>query len=80
MWTLGLLKTIKDPKYIVYSDTKIVMIRDMYPKAKFHFLVVSKEEIVGIGNVSMKHISLLEHMQQKATAYVEKNFSNVNFK
>lgn len=80
MWSLGLLKTMKDPKYVVYSDQKIVMIKDMYPKAKHHFLVVCHEDISSLRNVNEKHIPLLEHMDRKAKEYVSKNVPNVEFR
>lgn len=80
MWTLGLLKTMKDPKYVVYSDHKIVMIKDVYPKAKHHYLVIPHEDIAGIKDVKSKHIPLLEYMEQKAKDYVTKNVSGIEFK
>lgn len=80
MWTLGLLKTMKDPKYVVYSDHKIVMIKDVYPKAKHHYLVISEEEIPGIKEVKPKHAPLLEHMERKAREYVSKHAPDVEFK
>ena len=80
MWSLGLLKTMKDPKYIVYKDQKIVMIKDMYPKAKHHFLVVPNEDISSIKAVTDKHIPLMEYMELKAKEYVAENISGINFR
>lgn len=80
MWSSGLLKTMKDPNFVVYSDEKIVIIKDMYPKAKYHFLITCNEDIPSIRNVNSKHLSLLEYMDQKAKEYVNKNLPNIDFR
>lgn len=80
MWSMGLLKTMKDPDCIVTSDAKIVMIKDMYPKAQHHFLMLPKEEISNLKKVTEKDIPLLEHMHETAKKYTLKHFPNVEFK
>lgn len=77
---MGLLKTMKDPNFVVFSDAKIVLIKDMYPKAKHHFLVLPKEEISNLKKVTEKDIPLLEHMHEKAKEYTLKHFPDVEFK
>lgn len=67
-WSLGLLDSMKDPDSIVKSSEKIVVIRDKYPKAKVHYLVLPHEEISSIYKLDRSHISLLEefgHMFKK---------------
>lgn len=71
---------MKDPKYMVFSDTKIVMIKDMYPKAEHHFLVLPHEEITNLKKVTEKDIPLLEYMFEKAKQYTSKHFPDVEFK
>ena len=80
MWSLGLLKTMEDPKYVVFKDEKIVIIKDMYPKAKHHLLVIPHEDIASIKVVNEKHIPLLEYMESKAKEYVANAFPGVNFR
>nr|CAD7433144.1 unnamed protein product [Timema monikensis] len=39
-WAFGLLTSMKDPKLLVEEDTKIVVIKDKYPKVKQGQVVV----------------------------------------
>lgn len=80
MWSQGLLQTIKNSDYVVYNDEQVVIIKDMYPKAKYHFLVVSNEDIAGIRDVNRTHLPLLQHMHTTAENYVKKNLPNIMFK
>lgn len=80
MWSLGLLKTMKNPEYVVFQDQKVVMIKDLYPKARHHFLVIPNEDIASIRMINENHIPLLEHMECKAKEYVAKVFPNINFR
>ncbi|CAH0547720.1 unnamed protein product [Brassicogethes aeneus] len=63
-WAMGLLNTMKDPKYIVKTDDLVTVIKDVYPKAKFHFLVIPKEDISNLKAVTSKHLDLLKHMEK----------------
>ena len=56
------------------------MIKDMYPKAQHHFLVLPKEEISNLKKVTEKDIPLLEHMHETAKKYTQQHFPNVEFK
>ncbi|XP_066147017.1 aprataxin [Euwallacea fornicatus] len=78
-WALGLLKTMNDPKYIIKTDDQITMIKDMYPKAQHHFLVLPKQDISSLKAVTVKHLSLLKHMENIARAYVREKFKYSNF-
>lgn len=71
-WSLGLLKTMKDPKYIVETDTLITIIKDVYPKAKFHYLVLPNERMNSIREINKNHLSLLKHMDIVARELVKK--------
>ena len=69
-WSKGLLTSMQDPSMIVTSDDQTVMIRDMYPKAKHHYLVLPREDIPSMKDLNTSHVPLLEHMLQVATEYV----------
>lgn len=58
-WSLGLLESMKDPRAIVKETENIVVIRDKYPKAKTHYLALSRENIDSIYNLNKTHIELL---------------------
>ena len=44
-WSMKLLDTMKDPNMVVNEDDKTVIIKDAYPKAKYHFLVLPRDNI-----------------------------------
>lgn len=69
-WSKGLLTSMEDPSMIVTSDDRTVMIKDMYPKAKHHYLVLPREDIPSMKSLNVTHVPLLEHMLQVATEYV----------
>lgn len=62
-WAMGLVQAIKDPESIVEEDDQVVVIKDKYPKAEHHFLVLPKEEITNINKLKRDHVPLLQHMQ-----------------
>lgn len=59
-WSLGLLDAMNDSESVVKSTEKVVVIRDKYPKAKLHYLVLPHEEISSIYKLNKSHIGLLE--------------------
>lgn len=50
-WAYGLLHAIKDEKEWVISTDKIVVIKDKFPKAMLHYLVIPKKNIPTIFEV-----------------------------
>lgn len=71
-WSAGLLNSMEDPESKVMEDDKTVVIKDKYPKAQFHFLVLPKEDIFSIWHVKGKHHDLLMHMDNIARRLTEK--------
>ena len=61
-WSLGLLASMDDPELLVRSDDKIIAIKDKFPKAKYHFLVMPKEEISSLRSLNRSHVGLLRDM------------------
>lgn len=57
-WALALIETMKDPLYQVISSETAVVIKDKYPKARFHFLILPYEDIP-----SVFHVSATSHSQ-----------------
>jgi aprataxin len=56
---------------VQYEDENFWIINDKYPKAKYHFLLVPKEEIVyGIKSLTPDHIPMLEEMEAFAEAFI----------
>ena len=61
-WSMKLLDTMKDPNMIVKEDDKVVIIKDAYPKAKHHFLVLPRDSISSLRALNSSHVSVLQHM------------------
>lgn len=61
-WKLGLLDAMKDPNLRIISTDELVAIKDKYPKAKLHFLILPLENIRSIFyvNIFFFIISLIE--------------------
>lgn len=52
-WQLGLLSTMKDPSQVLIKSPLAVVIKDKYPKAKHHYLVLPLENIPSIFKVRL---------------------------
>lgn len=63
-WSGGLLASMQDPELKVLEDDKVIVIKDKYPKAKFHYLVMPKKDIPSIKHVKKENADLLEHMEK----------------
>lgn len=70
-WSMKLLESMKDPAMIVKSDDLTVTIKDAYPKARHHYLVLPKENIPTLKSLNSAHLSLLEKMLQNGKTLTE---------
>lgn len=61
-WSQGLKMSMKDPKMQVYKDDQVVVIKDKYPKARHHWLVLPWASISSLKVVTSEHLELLKHM------------------
>ena len=61
-WSSKLLASMENPDMVVQSDERTVTIKDAYPKAKHHYLVLPKENIANLSSLDRSHIELLKHM------------------
>ncbi|XP_012284125.1 aprataxin [Orussus abietinus] len=78
-WSQGLLTSMEDPDSKVKEDESVIVIRDKYPKARFHYLVLPKRDIPGISSLTADDRSLLEHME-KVGLELTKDQPNCEFK
>ncbi|EFA77384.1 histidine triad family protein [Heterostelium album PN500] len=73
-WSDALLPYCKSPEdhkdSVVYYDDQIVIIRDYYPKAKHHYLVMPRRIIPSINDLKITDIELLEYMNEKSISYI----------
>ncbi|KAG1698546.1 Aprataxin [Nymphon striatum] len=79
-WSLGLKTSMEDPNLKVEEDDKVVIIKDKYPKAKYHFLILPKENIPKLTSLTKSHVELLVHMQKKGEKLMKKYDSKLSFK
>lgn len=61
-WQMGLLNAMKDPSLLVIKSNLAVVIKDKYPKAKHHFLVLPLENIPSIFKVIFIDDFMIENM------------------
>ena len=66
-WREGLLETMEEPESIVRKDDKIVVVKDKYPKARHHFLILPREPINSLKDITEQHKQLLKHMEKIAS-------------
>lgn len=69
-WQMSLLTAMKDPALVVKSDDQTVTIRDAYPKARHHYLVLPKDNIPHLRALNSTHLGLLEKMLSDGRALV----------
>ncbi|KAM9434059.1 aprataxin isoform 2-T3 [Clarias gariepinus] len=63
-WSQGLKGSMQDPDMQVYKDEKVVVIKDKYPKARFHWLVLPWSSISNLKALRSEHVELLRHMER----------------
>ena len=59
---MGLLVSMEDPQYKVKEDDKVAVIKDKYPKAQYHYLVIPKADIPSLWHINKENEDLLIHM------------------
>ncbi|XP_056136657.1 aprataxin isoform X2 [Lampris incognitus] len=81
-WSLGLKASMQDPKMQIYKDERVVVIKDKYPKARYHWLVLPWESIPSLKALHGEHCDLLRHMQQVADKMIQqcKDASSLRFR
>ena len=52
------------PADIVFEDERVVVFRDIYPKADVHLLVIPREHIASLNELEPAHDALLAHMMR----------------
>ncbi|KAK6493204.1 aprataxin isoform X1 [Huso huso] len=81
-WSQGLKSSMQDPKMQVYKDEQVVVIKDKYPKARHHWLVLPWESISSLKAVKKEHLALLKHMHSVGEKIVQDcpAFSTLQFR
>lgn len=71
-WSMGLDASMKDPDMVVQSDELTVTIKDRYPKAQHHYLVLPRQNIKSLKHLNKDHLSLLNIMLENGRFLEEK--------
>ena len=50
------------PSDMVHQDNKVVVFRDIHPKAQTHLLIVPREHIVSLNELTPEHDALIAHI------------------
>ena len=79
-WSLGLLKSMEDPKKVLISDEKCVIIRDEYPKSRHHYLTIPKENISSLKSLDSSHVDLLQHMLEFSQSFNKSKHKHIEFR
>lgn len=66
IWVNGLVKSMTDPELVIKKDDLVTVIKDMYPKAEFHYLILPQEHILSLKEITKEHLYLLKHMDAVA--------------
>ncbi|XP_004065926.1 aprataxin isoform X1 [Oryzias latipes] len=70
-WSQGLKTSMQDPKMQIYKDDTVVVIKDKYPKARYHWLVLPWQSIPSLKALKAEHCDLLKHMQKVAERMIK---------
>ncbi|KAM8939122.1 aprataxin [Pelodytes ibericus] len=81
-WSQGLKMSMQDPAMQVFKDDKVVVIKDKYPKARHHWLVLPWESISSLKVLKTEHLELLQHMHTVGEKMVQEhtNLTSSTFK
>ncbi|XP_060083298.1 aprataxin-like [Ylistrum balloti] len=79
-WNKGLLASMDDPELQEYVDERVVIIKDKYPKAKHHFLVLPKENIPNLKSLKPSHLDLLKYLHKKGKEIIHRTDETLKFR
>lgn len=65
-WKDGLVRALNDPDQIFETDELTVTLKDGFPKAKYHYLIVPRESINSVKELSRRNLDLLNHIHKVA--------------
>jgi len=69
-WSQGLLSSMTDPELVIHSNDHSVTIRDKYPKAKHHYLVLPKKQVANLHSITKEDIDLFKMLNREAARLI----------
>lgn len=80
-WANGLLKSMENPELVVKRDDLVTVIKDAYPKAEFHYLILPKQNISSLKSINKENLHLLKYMDKIGKEIIsEEKHNNKGFK
>lgn len=76
-----LIQSMDDQTWFVDCDDSVALVKEKMPKARFHYLVVPRKNIIGLADLTDENIPLVNHMYEyakKVNSYPD--HENVTFK
>uniref|UniRef100_A0A182JR19 HIT domain-containing protein n=1 Tax=Anopheles christyi TaxID=43041 RepID=A0A182JR19_9DIPT len=70
-WSYQLVREMEDESLHLKSTSKSVAIRDLYPKALYHFLVMPRKDINTLHELTIDDVGLLEDMYRLAHGVIK---------
>ena len=61
-----------DPEQKFEEDDQTVTIYDGFPKAKYHYLVIPRNDVDSVSALRRKHLPMLKHMDKRANDLVSR--------
>ena len=71
-WQDGLVYAMSDPDQIFEQDELTVTLYDAFPKARYHYLVVPRDDIHSVKELSRDNLELLNHIHKVAEDLIER--------
>lgn len=71
-WSYGLIKVVNEKKNILLQSQTLAVIRDSFPKATFHFLVIPfDDDLDTIYDLNDSHVDLIDEFELLGINVVE---------
>lgn len=64
-WAYGLIEAIKDSGKVIFRSDTLVCIKDLFPKARHHFLIIPEErtDLDNIFDLRKEDIEVVQEME-----------------
>lgn len=74
----GITAAMSDKSCFLESDGEVAVLRENLPKARFHYLIIPKENLKSLNELTTVHVPVIEHMYNTAKKVISyphhKNF------
>jgi len=68
------------PADVIYEDERMVVFKDIYPKAEVHLLAIPREHIDSLDELKDEHDALVAHMMRKLSAIAKQQGLDTGFR